>query len=63
MAQPGPMVNTRGEVVGAHTGLPHYTVGQRKGLGALGLEPHFVLRIDPSHEHAAGRHGGRAPEL
>jgi tRNA-specific 2-thiouridylase len=47
MAQPGPMVNTRGEVVGRHTGLPHYTVGQRKGLGALGAEPHFVLRIDP----------------
>jgi tRNA-specific 2-thiouridylase len=41
------MVNTRGEVVGRHTGLPHYTVGQRKGLGALGAEPHFVLRIDP----------------
>jgi tRNA-specific 2-thiouridylase len=47
IAQPGPMVNTRGEVVGRHTGLPHYTVGQRKGLGALGAEPHFVLRIDP----------------
>jgi tRNA-uridine 2-sulfurtransferase len=48
VARPGPMLNTRGEVVGAHTGLPHYTVGQRKGLGALGLEPHFVLRIDPA---------------
>ena len=42
------MVNTRGEVVGQHTGLPHYTVGQRKGLGALGLEPHYVLRLDPA---------------
>jgi tRNA-specific 2-thiouridylase len=42
------MVNTRGEVVGRHTGLPHYTVGQRKGLGALGAEPHYVLRIDPA---------------
>ena len=58
-AQPGPMVNTRGEVVGRHTGLPHYTVGQRKGLGALGLEPHFVLRIDPATQHVAGRHGRR----
>ncbi|MDQ2805849.1 MAG: tRNA 2-thiouridine(34) synthase MnmA [Chloroflexota bacterium] len=48
MAQPGPMVNTRGETVGRHTGLPHYTVGQRKGLGALGADPHFVLRIDPA---------------
>lgn len=48
LAQPGPMVNTRGEVVGQHTGLPHYTVGQRKGLGALGSEPHYVLRLDPA---------------
>ena len=48
LAQPGPMVNTRGEIVGRHTGLPHYTVGQRKGLGALGAAPHFVLRLDPA---------------
>jgi tRNA-specific 2-thiouridylase len=48
IAQPGPMVNTRGEVVGQHTGLPHYTVGQRKGLGSLGLDPHYVLRIEPT---------------
>ncbi|HMA36396.1 MAG TPA: tRNA 2-thiouridine(34) synthase MnmA [Chloroflexia bacterium] len=48
LAQPGPIVNSRGEVVGQHTGLPHYTVGQRKGLGALGADPHFVLRIDPA---------------
>ncbi len=48
MAQPGPMINTHGKIIGQHTGLPHYTVGQRKGLGALGAEPHFVLRIDPA---------------
>ncbi|MGI8588483.1 MAG: tRNA 2-thiouridine(34) synthase MnmA [Chloroflexia bacterium] len=46
IAKPGPMVNTRGEVIGRHTGLPHYTVGQRKGLGALGHAPHYVLRLD-----------------
>ena len=46
MAQPGPMVNTNGDVVGTHTGLPNYTVGQRKGLGALGFEAHYVVRLD-----------------
>ncbi len=48
IARPGPIVDTSGAIVGEHTGLPHYTVGQRKGLGALGREPHYVLRIDPA---------------
>ena len=30
--KPGEVVNTRGEVVGQHFGLPLYTVGQRKGF-------------------------------
>src|SRR3954452_24988787 len=46
LAQPGPMVDTSGSVVGTHSGLPNYTVGQRKGLGALGADPHYVLRLD-----------------
>lgn len=47
LAQPGAMVDTAGVVVGAHTGVPNYTVGQRKGLGALGSEAHFVLELRP----------------
>lgn len=43
---PGPFLNTQGEVVGQHLGLPYYTVGQRKGLGlALGY-PAFVTELD-----------------
>ncbi len=47
MAQPGAMVDTAGNVVGTHTGVPNYTVGQRKGIGALGFEPHFVVELRP----------------
>lgn len=46
LSHPGPIVNTRGEVLGEHRGLLHYTVGQRKGLGVAAKEPLFVLRLD-----------------
>ena len=35
-----------GEVVGYHQGYPFYTIGQRRGLPALGI-PHYVIDIDP----------------
>ncbi len=44
---PGEIVDTRGEVLGAHSGLPNYTIGQRKGLGIFRPEPTFVLALDP----------------
>lgn len=44
----GSFLNTKGEVIGRHKGLPFYTVGQRKGLGlALGY-PAYVLALDPA---------------
>lgn len=47
LAQPGPIVNRQGEVLGQHTGLPFYTIGQRKGIGVAGPEPYYVLGTDP----------------
>lgn len=41
----GPMVTTRGEVVGEHRGLPLYTVGQRRGLGISAGEPLYVTEL------------------
>jgi tRNA-specific 2-thiouridylase len=35
-----------GRVLGEHTGLIDYTVGQRKGLGIAGKRPLFVTRLD-----------------
>ncbi len=49
-ARPGPIINTRGEVIGRHDGLPNYTVGQRKGLNlrtsGAWEQPLYVLRLD-----------------
>ncbi len=42
----GEFVNTRGEVLGTHKGITHYTIGQRKGLGLSLGEPAFVTKID-----------------
>lgn len=39
----GNIVNTKGEVLGKHTGLYKYTIGQRKGLGISYKSPLFVL--------------------
>jgi tRNA-specific 2-thiouridylase len=42
----GPFVTTDGTVVGTHKGYPYYTIGQRKGLVAMG-EPYYVTAIHP----------------
>ncbi len=43
----GAIVHVDGRVLGAHRGLIHYTVGQRKGLEIGGqAEPLYVVRID-----------------
>jgi tRNA-specific 2-thiouridylase len=47
--QPGPIVDSGGRVLGQHSGLPFYTVGQRKGLGVAAPEPLFVLRLEPAN--------------
>jgi len=46
-AEPGEIVDTRGRVLGAHQGVIHYTIGQRRGLGIGGLsEPLYVVKLD-----------------
>ncbi len=45
--EPGDIVDESGRVLGAHRGLPYYTIGQRRGLGvSVGPEPLYVLRLD-----------------
>ena len=39
----GNIVNSKGEILGRHTGLYNYTIGQRKGLGISNAVPLFVL--------------------
>lgn len=43
----GDLVDTAGNVVGTHPGYQHFTIGQRRGLGATFGEPRFVVRIEP----------------
>ncbi len=47
IAVPGPIVDKAGAVVGQHNGLPFYTIGQRKGLGAVTSRPTYVLKLLP----------------
>jgi tRNA-specific 2-thiouridylase len=44
----GDIVTVDGQVVGQHSGIEAFTVGQRKGLGVALGEPHFVVEIDPA---------------
>lgn len=43
MLKPGQIVTRGGEVIGEHTGLADYTIGQRKGLGIASPVPLYVL--------------------
>jgi tRNA-uridine 2-sulfurtransferase len=45
-AEPGPIVDLEGRVLGTHPGIIHFTVGQRRGLGLAGGEPLFVVALD-----------------
>ena len=50
-ARPGEIVHVDGRTLGRHSGVIHYTVGQRRGLGLSGAqspsnEPLYVVRID-----------------
>ncbi len=44
--KPGQIVLRDGTVVGLHSGIQHFTIGQRKGLGVAWSEPLHVVRLD-----------------
>jgi len=46
IAQPGPIVNLDGRVLGEHRGVAFYTIGQRRHLGINTSEPLFVVDLD-----------------
>ena len=45
-AEAGDIVDLDGKVLGAHAGIIHFTVGQRKGLKIAGAAPLYVVRLD-----------------
>ncbi|MBQ7541107.1 MAG: tRNA 2-thiouridine(34) synthase MnmA [Clostridia bacterium] len=56
--QSGEFVDPDGNVIGRHEGILHYTIGQRKGLGAFG-KPMFVTAIDPVRNRVVLGENGR----
>ena len=46
MPEGGEIVNTAGTVVGGHTGIHRYTIGQRRGLGIAHEKPLYVVQIE-----------------
>jgi tRNA-specific 2-thiouridylase len=68
LAQPGPIETLAGEVLGQHSGLMFYTLGQRKGLGlggrAQGLEePWYVIGKDVTRRALIVGQGEHHPHL
>lgn len=47
--QTGDIVDQEGNVLGQHTGIHHYTIGQRKGLGIAAAQPLYVVGLDAKH--------------
>ncbi len=45
----GMIVNARGDILGAHNGLHHYTIGQRHGIHCPADQPYYVLKLDIAH--------------
>ncbi len=46
IAEPGPVIDTSGNLVATHHGTVDFTIGQRKGLGFAAGEPRYVVAID-----------------
>ncbi|MBN2206434.1 MAG: tRNA 2-thiouridine(34) synthase MnmA [Candidatus Aminicenantes bacterium] len=45
--RPGPIVDRRGQTIGTHQGIIHFTVGQRRGMGVSGPHAYYVVSLDP----------------
>ncbi|WP_320128053.1 tRNA 2-thiouridine(34) synthase MnmA [uncultured Sphaerochaeta sp.] len=53
--QNGNIVDSKGNILGKHEGIWHYTIGQRKGLGIAAERPLYVLALRPqSNEVVVG---------
>ena len=45
-AEPGDIVHVDGRVLGRHSGILHYTIGQRRGLAVASGEPLYVIKLE-----------------
>ncbi len=66
--RPGDICTLDGKVIGRHTGLTFFTIGQRQGLGIGGMqgecnEPWYVVRKDLAANRLIVAQGARHPAL
>ena len=47
----GQIIHMDGRVLGGHSGITDYTIGQRRGLNVAVGEPLYVTRLDPVKRH------------
>ena len=52
----GEIVDEKGQVLGEHRGIIHYTIGQRRGLGIASHQPLYVSRIDAANNRIVVSH-------
>ena len=52
----GEIVDEKGQVLGEHRGIVHYTVGQRRGLGIASHQPLYVSKIDAANNRIVVSH-------
>jgi len=45
-SRPGDIVHVDGRMLGRHSGIIHYTIGQRRGIGIAASEPLYVVHLD-----------------
>lgn len=46
----GDFIDMRGNIIGKHKGIVHYTIGQRKGLGISSANPMYVCKKNISNQ-------------
>ena len=66
LSKPGDIIDVDGGVIGEHTGLIHYTLGQRKGIGIGGVgsgEPWFVVGKSLRNNKLYVAQGSKHPAL
>jgi tRNA-specific 2-thiouridylase len=52
----GEIVDASGAVVGQHSGIHRYTIGQRRGIGIAGAQALYVINIDASKNEVVVGH-------
>lgn len=67
-AKPGKIVSTEGDIVGEHSGVMFYTLGQRQGLGIGGVKdspdaPWYVVAKDVERNELTVAQGNQHPAL